>query len=614
MATTYITQTTSDTQFNLTTDDWVTQTFTPSSTFRTYTLKLKVSSDISKKFVCLFYATSGGLPTGNQLADAIFTVDTGGIETWHEKTILPMVVFESGVKYALVIYMNTPGPDNYVSYNSAGGLANGNMLTSDNSGSSWTSTSNDIAFEITGNTPEPVAPSSPTPVDDATFIPVGVILSFATSPFTDTVDVYFNKTSYNASPVIKVVDNQDVNIYQPPSDLDLSVEYVWKVVARNDYGTADSSDWSFTTGSPVVITNATELQAMKDSPASNYILANDIDLEGESWTPVGNLSDGSFSGSFDGAGYTISNLNIPGSSDYQGLFGIVVTGGYIHDLILEDVNVSGDDNVGGFVGYIGGATIQDCSVSGTVTGGTTSDYIGGFVGYISSSGADIDNCISTVTVNTAGASSEAGGFVGFMGAGTIDKSYSTGDVNCTGAGSVQAGGFVGLFVGTIQNCYATGDVTTAGGFVAGFVSRISGAGSSVINCYSVGAVSGGTAKGLNNNNAGTITSSYYDSDTSGLSDTGSGTPQTTKEMKQELTFTDWDYASPVWYIIERITYPTFTFQGAVGGARPAYYNPAANWVYADGSYKWDEVYASGGGRYNEQLVVVGHKTVYFGSL
>ena len=81
--------------------------------------------------------------------------------------------------------------------------------------------------------------------------------------------------------------------------------------------------------------------------------------------------------------------------------------------------------------------------------------------------------------------------------------------------------------------------------------------STILNSYSTGKVvstnsnSGGLVGGfyLTNNN---ITDSFYDSDTSGKSDTVRGTPRTTAQMKTLATFTDisspylngsWDFNS-----------------------------------------------------------------------
>lgn len=51
-----------------------------------------------------------------------------------------------------------------------------------------------------------------------------------------------------------------------------------------------------------------------------FVLANDIDLSTvDNWTPIG---DGyAFGGTFDGNGYTISNLKINTTNNPTGLFG-----------------------------------------------------------------------------------------------------------------------------------------------------------------------------------------------------------------------------------------------------------------------------------------------------
>ncbi len=66
------------------------------------------------------------------------------------------------------------------------------------------------------------------------------------------------------------------------------------------------------------------------------------------------------------------------------------------------------------------------------------------------------------------------------------------------------------------------------------------------------------------NLSSTIVGGYYDTTTSGQSDTGKGVPKTTANMKKELTFEDWDFSTPVWYIIEDDIYPVFDTVYGVG--------------------------------------------------
>jgi hypothetical protein len=52
----------------------------------------------------------------------------------------------------------------------------------------------------------------------------------------------------------------------------------------------------------------------------------------------------------------------------------------------------------------------------------------------------------------------------------------------------------------------------------------------------------------------TVTASYWDTETSGLTTSAGGTGRTTAEMKQQSTFVDWDFDT-VWQIDEGETYP-----------------------------------------------------------
>lgn len=126
----------------------------------------------------------------------------------------------------------------------------------------------------------------------------------------------------------------------------------------------------------------------------DYILVNDLDFmnpesyrlgivdtamtEGEGFTPIGS-GDGEFTGSFDGGGYTISNLmiNLQSGTDV-GLFSTVGDAS-ISNLNLFGVNVTGGMNVGAVAGSVQASQMQltNVKVTGQIAGGNN---IGGFVG------------------------------------------------------------------------------------------------------------------------------------------------------------------------------------------------------------------------------------------
>lgn len=58
----------------------------------------------------------------------------------------------------------------------------------------------------------------------------------------------------------------------------------------------------------------------------------------------------------------------------------------------------------------------------------------------------------------------------------------------------------------------------------------------------------------------------------------------------------------------------FDIQRSYKEERMNYYDPDLKWSYTDGQYQWSDVYVAGGGRYQQQLIVVGHNVLYFGSI
>lgn len=328
------------------------------------------------------------------------------------------------------------------------------------------------------------------------------------------------------------------------------------------------------------ITNVNELQAMEADLDGEYWLANDINAAatagwngGAGFVPIGQGAP-YFTGSFDGKGYTISDLfiNRP-AEDYIGLFGCVHTAGggvNIIDVTLADVDITGDDKVGALLGHIYGdlaSEITDVIVSGTVDG---DDYVGGLIGQeytisgLTVSGchtsgtvtnlddfvggligatyfADISGCSSSATVT--GVNMYIGGLIGmFWGTGTLAESYATGDVSAP-ALSKWVGGLIGRVkeVGSITDCYARGAVT-GDDCVGGFTGELSSG--SIDNSFSTGEVTGNTnVGGFCGVNGDTITDCFWDTQTSGQAASDGGTGQTTSEMTTRSTFTGagWDF-------------------------------------------------------------------------
>ena len=94
------------------------------------------------------------------------------------------------------------------------------------------------------------------------------------------------------------------------------------------------------------------------------MLTADIDLSGETWTPIGSEST-PYTGTFDGQGYTISGMTIENAESYSGLFGNV-TGTVKNFTVTGSITITGDETVakvGGAVGSLGTASAGGTSAA-----------------------------------------------------------------------------------------------------------------------------------------------------------------------------------------------------------------------------------------------------------
>ena len=261
----------------------------------------------------------------------------------------------------------------------------------------------------------------------------------------------------------------------------------------------------------------------------NITLAKDITLT-EVWTPIGNSSN-QYTGTFDGNDHAISGLTIDQSGiDYVGLIGYIGNGGAVKNLTLEDVNITANPNVGAITGQNWG-TIENCSVSGSVTGLSDDSFVGGIAGM---------HCEGTITDCHSSATVEGKAYVGgIVGAGQseaiagnafITACYSTGSVTansfyvggvvgynynviltaCYATGNVKGysdivGGVVGDNYSTVTACYhATGSVTGSMIGIGGVIGR-NAPNCTVTACYWNGTVTNGTGIGLNMSSVGEAT-------------------------------------------------------------------------------------------------------------
>ena len=325
---------------------------------------------------------------------------------------------------------------------------------------------------------------------------------------------------------------------------------------------------------PYLVEDALDLDAVRNDFTAHYKQTADIDLTGVAWVPIAPDTD-TFEGSYDGGNFEIQNMTIDQPGEYGMSLFSQVSGGVFQNIHLTNVDIDGGNSAAALISWTFGTDspiyVQSCSSSGTVKG--TNGDAAGLIAYFS--GVEVVNCHSTCTVIGGEWDNNAGGLISHLGGNAVvERCYATGDVStyydaggfvgitsgnsqikqCYSSGSAEGDGNIGGFVGTnavsIENCYATGNATCGWGVAGGFVGNAS-ANSAISHSYCIGLVNEEASSvdtgGFAGSNSGTITDSFYDVDTSNHDDTGKGTPKTTAELKDQATYTGWDFEE-IWAI------------------------------------------------------------------
>ena len=202
-------------------------------------------------------------------------------------------------------------------------------------------------------------------------------------------------------------------------------------------------------------------EAAQKDRSINCTLTADIDLTGKDWTPIGTNFYNSYTGTFDGGGHTIKGLTVTTNDQYVGLFGRLGKAGTVKNVVMEGVQITSNHSLGyagGVAGFSWGGTIENCSVSGSVSGTIRA---GGVVGIQWE--ASITGCSSSATVKGM---VQVGGVAGETNSGaTMAACYATGNVTIEidPINNILGGGLVGFNAGSsVLACYATGNVTSTG--------------------------------------------------------------------------------------------------------------------------------------------------------
>ena len=227
-----------------------------------------------------------------------------------------------------------------------------------------------------------------------------------------------------------------------------------------------------------------------------FIVANDIDLTTEPWTPIGRFTSATdikpFSGYFDGGNHVIDHLTIQSTQGgAAGLFAMVLAG-ELRNIILTNVNIERPVNgeiysfAGAVVARANYAIVENCEArSGIITTGS-SNVNGGVAGAFA--GGTMRNCINRIDVisSTGANTSYNAGIVGRIEPGIDWRGYTN--------------PYASRWDSYIEDCRNYGNITStgsylggiAGTFTTGFTSSYKGY---VLRCANAGTITGNGACG-----------------------------------------------------------------------------------------------------------------------
>ena len=244
-----------------------------------------------------------------------------------------------------------------------------------------------------------------------------------------------------------------------------------------DSSSAEESSSESSDTDVIKISSKEDFMKIYDDLTASYSLEADIDFGGDVIEPIGTFkpksenpedeenpnTDIAFTGSFDGNGYTISNVTVDAvDKNGVGLFGCITgEGSGVKNLKVDSVKVKGGNYTGGVIGLADfGSHIEDVQLTGenTVEG---KFLVGGIAG---ASHADIINCSAAASVTlTEDNAQGAGIIVGGQEDASLENCTASGKIK-TGDGCFSVGGVAGCFHNSeyAKNCTAENVEITTG--------------------------------------------------------------------------------------------------------------------------------------------------------
>ncbi|HFR3661914.1 TPA: ZmpA/ZmpB/ZmpC family metallo-endopeptidase [Streptococcus suis] len=222
---------------------------------------------------------------------------------------------------------------------------------------------------------------------------------------------------------------------------------------------------------------ASLVRAMQERPWDTFTLGSDLTASTMDVTGKDSYITGEFTGTLNGAGYTVYDLQAP-------LFH--KTSGRIENLNLKDVTIHQKDKkeVGALAKEAKGGRIENVRVEGSVTGG---NHVGALVGIATNTqmtNVGIKARVSSQSTETT--DNYVGGLAGWIGQGGQAQRIHTDVLLTSNSERARIGGIVGQMEGanaSVRKAYAKGMISapkTINSEIGGIVGTIVGSSNSII--------------------------------------------------------------------------------------------------------------------------------------
>lgn len=303
-------------------------------------------------------------------------------------------------------------------------------------------------------------------------------------------NTYFLKSSKNK--VKWSVSNADIATVSKNGKLTLKKVGKTKIFVAYKGGKKTGTEFSVkefnggngTKAKPYKVANALQFKSIGNNLSKHFVLVKDIDFSNEkdmkpigSFVPVGKegedaekpVPEKAFTGSLDGKNHKLSNIKLGAPEDTAvGLFGCATNKASVSNLKIENINVQGSMLVGGVIGFAtGDAVVNNLTLSGKneITGAV--GMVGGVIGGSSSSTVNNSKASANLTV-TGGKEGESTGVGVIVGGGedtNLNKcNVSNSKIKVAGENFFGVGSIAGCAHGSemVKDCSASDVEITTG--------------------------------------------------------------------------------------------------------------------------------------------------------